>query len=435
MNNEKRNLIIDCILMALYIFGAAFNSIFTLIAVIITLLVLSKADIVRSIELQFLLVPFCGIMYLSIGSFSMYNIILLVAFFCILQQKKFLVNTKIAYLMFILAGISMYTVIFNGFNLLKDVVVFDLGILILAFGIESLDAFDAGVLVRKYSVGLLISSIAYLFVDYLPGIKMYITNAQYRLENSTEKVERFSGLLGNPNHYTMALSLAIAGLIVLIVCRKNKKIDYVLLIALIVFGIKSISNSFFIGLLVTALYVSIYLLFKSPSKLLMTVVVSFIIISIYLSVSNSQYLEIILNRLSFSNDQFDLNTFTSNRVDHYRIYIDTIVNNLRILFLGNGYGTLINGYASHNLILESIYFYGLVGCCLLFGCIVRIYKTSVISGIGFLRYLVLFVLLFRSFAININTSMMFPYYLFISIVFLKGDYRLMGKMGEIESYE
>lgn len=417
----------NILLMLLFVLGAGFNNIFTVIGLIMTLIsIFTARNNVQVMHLQFLLVPFCGIMYVG-ASFSLYNIILLCVVIRLFISKSFHLRTSIVGLALVLLFVDIYTMAISGLDAVKDLVTFNCGMLIVAFGFEEIDQYDMVGLTRKFASGMIVSSVAYTFVDYLPGIRRYISNAQFRLANSIEKVDRFSGLVGNPNHYTLALSLLIAALVVVILCRKSNAFDLIALVILIFYGIQSISNSFFISFLFTFALTGVYLLFKAPGRLAISVAAVCLIIIVYYTFFNTNYLSIILNRLSVSAESFDINSFTSNRVDHYLVYTEAITNSLRVLLFGNGYGALENGLASHNIFLETIYFYGLVGSFTMGVLLARVLAYSNQHGIGNLRFLVLAVFLVRGLAINANTSMLFPYYLIFVMLFLKSDCRLPAR--------
>lgn len=415
--NNYRNWIIDAAMMVLYVLGAGINSIFTVMALIITVVELIRADNERIMEIQLLLVPFCGVMYLE-GSFSLFNFILAISLLCLFLRKRSKTSYLVVELIIVLFAISLYTVLCRGPEAFRDCLTFSVGFLILELSLEHLNDFNVERITRKYSVGLVVSSLAYYFIDYLPGLNTYISNAMYRLEDSTEKIERFGGLVGNPNHYSLALNIAIAAILVLIMYRRATVFDYIMVVLMVIFGINTISNSFFLGLLATGLFMSIYLLFTSQFKLIIAGILVGITAMLYLTFSNRQYLDIILTRLSLSQRDTDLNLFTSGRIDHYRVYNNEVFGSLRIFFFGNGYGATINGLSSHNWYLESIYHFGAIGFFFLLHIIVKTCKSLRREGKGVLRFLVLFVLMFRGMAINLDLSMHYPYYIFMSALFV-----------------
>ena len=418
INFEKKYTILYIVLILLYTLGAAFSSILTAIGFIITLFLLLNTDNQHALELQLILVPFSGIMFIG-QSVTLFNIIQFVFVLILLKRKKYILNKHVLIFMILTLFVSVYGIAVTSMSNIKSIISFIFEMAIIALMINDISGLDFDKAIRSFSMSLIISSCVYLFIDYLPGLKRYISVAQYRLEGSLEKVSRFSGLLGNPNHYTMALSVAIAGLLVTAVCRKAKLCDWIYLAAMVIFGIMSLSKSFFLGLIFTLVIVILYVFVKKPSKGIALVTAAFGAGLIFLLKDNFYYFDIIMSRMAIGDA--DLNTYTSNRFDHYAVYIQKILNSLRILFFGNGYGTLIDGMASHNIYLEAVYYFGIVGIIALGWTLLKIYRDSLGRGKGILRFLIVLVILFRGLAINIFTSIIFPYYIILALMMMKTD--------------
>ena len=417
------------IITALYVLGAAFNEVLTGIALLMTLYEILRSDTEHIFKLELILVPLGGIMYIG-GSFSLFNIIQFATVLVLIMRKVHNISKQVVGFVLLILLLSAYGIIITGMGNLVDEISFIFEMAVLALILDDIDELDFDGSIRAFSLGLTLSSVSYLFVDYLPGITKYVSNAKYRISGSTEKVDRFSGLAGNPNHYTMAISIAIAGLLVIVICRRMKKRDFIYLGSLIVFGIMSLSKSFFLGLLFTIGVIIAYMLIRTPGRAIRWTAFVFALFVIVMTVGNFKYLDIILDRVLVNRGAVDLNTYTSNRLDHYQVYIDAICGSLRIFLFGNGYGTLINGVASHNVYLEALYYFGIVGISAYLYMIKLIYQSSRNNGQGFLRFMILFVIIFRGLAINMFTSIMFPYYVLIALLMMKSDCSIKLKLSQ-----
>jgi hypothetical protein len=70
-------------------------------------------------------------------------------------------------------------------------------------------------------------------------------------------------------------------------------------------------------------------------------------------------IEVIVTRFSSAKD---LNSLTTGRIALWESYIQEIVGNVKVFFLGRGFTDIkVNGLASHNTILQAFYQFGLLG--------------------------------------------------------------------------
>ena len=110
---------------------------------------------------------------------------------------------------------------------------------------EKLDT-DINMTVIVYSIGIALSSILALFKPTLPVVDLFITESMLKLKG-TEYASRFSGLQGNPNYYTLDITIALAAIVVLLYNNRNTNIHTIFLVILSVFGLMSVSKSFLIA--------------------------------------------------------------------------------------------------------------------------------------------------------------------------------------------
>lgn len=413
--------IFDISIISLLIIGGAFNDFFTLIAVFFACVYILFSKPQRIIELGIIIAPFAGIMYFA-NSFSLFNVILLISLIGLIKNNANHIPKSLFLYALGLILVGVFSLIFSGFSIFADFVTFFIEMLLIAMVILFKGDFHFKSICSKFAIGLIISSLCYYFVDYLPGIQNFISNAQYRIPGTIEKIIRFSGLVGNPNHYSFALNLIIGSLLAMVITKKGIILDYFCIIICVFFGIYSLSNSFFLCLIFTFLVIGLYLLFHQPKKLIIASIIFAVGIIILINFFGTRYIEIILNRLSLNSGSFDLNEYTTDRIDHYQLYMNTIFFNPQILLFGQGIFTDIDGVRSHNFILENLYYYGVFGSIVTWGGLIQMYKSKRTNK-GALRFFGFAIFMFRGLALNLMTSALFPYYVILCFLMLDVDFK------------
>lgn len=405
----------------LYVLGAGYTELFTVLALLLTVIytVFVCKTFQDLLEIQLTLLPFAGVMFFG-GSVSVFNIIsvLVLAKVCILQRMKLLKEQ--VHLLIIIMGLSCLFLKNQGVEGVRSILLFGTGLMIMGFFITTRQNISVYLCARIFAIALIASAIVYELKDYLPSIKTYIIESSYRYNDVGDRVTRISGLMGNPNYFTLAINLIIAILMSSFLRDKAEVIDIVITLIMVALGILSLSKSFVLALVFNVGLVLIYLCIKAPSKWLRAMLFIAIVGIGVLSFAGEQYIDILLERLSIGTQgrTLDVNSYASGRFDKFELYFDYWAANPLDFFLGSGYAATIDGHASHNVYIETFFYFGVIGGCALLVWILKSQRKHKRRNSDFLSVVPLLVLLFRGLAINIWISITFPYYLIITLIYL-----------------
>lgn len=217
--------------------------------------------------------------------------------------------------------------------------------------------------VVMFAAGCTVAALcAQTFAGY-PNIAKYINISSFSI------ITRMCGFYGDPNFYCAQITAAIGGCLVLLI--KEKKRSHLVVLGILTFGLVycgflSGSKSFLLSTAAMLVMWFIKLMREKGTmgrKIVLIVVGSLAVLYVLTSQLFSGLLEVILTRLSWSDNASD---FTTGRTELWDSYIQAMMDDLRLLFLGRGYANIkINGRASHSSLLQMIYQFGLVGAPLL----------------------------------------------------------------------
>ena len=222
------------------------------------------------------------------------------------------------------------------------------------------------------SLGIIIAALcAQRFAGY-GGISRYITVHSY------STITRFCGFYGDPNFYTAQITAALGGGFYGVLKEVSKRritVLGILLFLLLYCGFLSGSKSF---VLVTAAIVVIWAVEllrmhgKAGRKIVLIIAAVFVSIYIATSALFGGWIDILVTRFSFSSS---LSSLTTHRTDLWRMYIEEILGNGKILFVGNGFTNVkLNGRASHNTVLQAIFQFGILGMPFLVAWIICFFR-------------------------------------------------------------
>lgn len=209
------------------------------------------------------------------------------------------------------------------------------------------------------SLGIILAALcAQRFVGY-GGISRYITVHSYL------SITRLCGFYGDPNFYTAQITAALGGGLYSVLKERSKGRTVILaaiLLLLLYCGFLSGSKSF---VLVTALVVVIWgvellrMHGKTGRKIILTLVAAVAALYIATSALFSGWIDILITRFSFSSS---LSSLTTGRTELWAMYIEEILSNGKILFIGEGFTNVkLHGRASHNTLLQIVYQFGILG--------------------------------------------------------------------------
>lgn len=195
-----------------------------------------------------------------------------------------------------------------------------------------------------------------------PGIKKYITVLSY------STLTRICGFNTDPNYYAAQVVAALSGTMLLML-RGDKKqviIAGILSVLLIYSGLISVSKMFFV-MFVTLLIMWTILLLRAQGKIgtkFVAFIVTMIALSFILSSDTFQQLfDTLINRFSNSTD---IKSLTTGRSNIWGFYFKEIMSNFKIMLIGKGLTeSTVQGFATHNVLIDFIFQLGLVGTIVL----------------------------------------------------------------------
>ena len=366
--------------------------------------------------------PFAAVFkYGTIGTSLFFVVIVVAVIKCLFTQRNVDFYFVVCFLpFFIIASIGVFS--FHGvFQIIKLSTL----LLLLYLFCKNNEFMENKQIIWFYIFAVLFSSLLGLFKDHIPRLGYLIGEASLSRLNQKDGViyaaTRFSGLDGDPNYYTALLMPAIIILLTLLFQRKQKYkfLIFLLFCTFSYFGVKTLSKSFALIYVFSALIILVFNLKKHPlSTVLILLLLVFIIIANPFGLLTNIFL-----RLDSSLDFSNLSVGTSGRSVIWASYWNSIMENPFRLLFGYGIGAdYLNGYASHNIYIESIYKIGLIGFSLFFllCSIIFCKNISVRDGgkVFVLNFLPLTVTLILLFFLEGLTNYDLFFYLIVSFSFI-----------------
>lgn len=215
---------------------------------------------------------------------------------------------------------------------------------------------------RVYASGLVVSSVIAFLGRFIPSIRFYLDSyiIEYTVNTDSQLYSRFSGLDIDPNYYAIQILIGVSCLVMIILAREAKLIDYLLALVLIVFGLLSLSKMFLLSLVLLLALVLLQML-KHDLKQLMKI--TFLLIGLLATgwfYLKDYFYEAFLFR--FLDQGTTAASLTTGRSTIWFNYLYGITADLKLMIFGNGLtGDYLNGEISHNMYLIAWYYLGLVG--------------------------------------------------------------------------
>ena len=230
----------------------------------------------------------------------------------------------------------------------------------------------------SYAIGICFASCLALLKSFLPVIQHFINDVAIKLGEGSY-ANRFSGLQGNPNYFTLDVIIVLSSLVVAYYL-KPEKIYLFLFVLLSIFGIMSISKSFFISwvLLIFIWFVisikdNIINLFKFIGLFLIAFLLIYCVAYEYINAYVLRFAEDIGGSLA---------SITTGRTEIWKKYIDKIFSDPIIFLFGAGVNSKVGDLAPHNTYLECFYSLGVIGTIffilLLKKCFIDVVKLKII---------------------------------------------------------
>lgn len=335
-------------------------------------------DMAMPVLLFFL--PWSTLLKLRPGTISMYTIVLVAVLLILFFRniKKFpVLHIFPAALLFVLSfAVKVVTddPIDNGYILF-----FACLLLFPLIASEKEKEYDFYTLIVFFSLGIISAALSAQQLVIFPTISRYITVHSY------DELIRLSGYYGDPNFYAAHITAAIAGALVLLLneAKLSRKILlYIILLALMYCGFLSVSKSFILLFACLVLFWVIEFLSrrgKFLGKLVMIMALLIVGLFILSSTLFTDLVEMMIGRLLGDKSISD---FTTRRTDLWLSYFMEFEDKPSLLFFGKGFSDeLVNNLASHNIIIQSIYQFGIPGLTFLIIWFFA-YARNILKGIS-----------------------------------------------------
>lgn len=355
--------------MLLIMLGLAFDGLFSLAAFMVCFLyfIFAKEEVI--IADLFFLLPFATIFKISSHSTSFVTILLFFAIVIILVKRngKFALS-KMLFLGLLFAFISLVVDLFHGNFAPIEIIKHIVGFFLLHFILNLNDAESIRRIIKYFGIGLYISSVIAIFAKYIPNFYTYVRQVGY----DWSVINRFTGMNGDPNYYSICLILALMGALCLY--KTNKLYFLGALIFTFYFGFQTYSKSFFIAVIIAICAISVELLSQRNKMPAIIYMFAIGMGSNYILGGHSEVASHLIKRFTSARN---IEMLTTGRSVIWEDYLNYLFSNPLSLAFGDGVSaSLINGHGTHNFYIELLYYFGLIGAVLFSVALIFGYKSA-----------------------------------------------------------
>lgn len=364
MKNKKefKNIIVILVVVFCSLLGMILsNKLFPIIgfAICCIVAICFKTDDLLCILL--FLMPFNTIFKISPGETSLFTLFTLIVVVILFFKRKIEMSKLSISCAFLILLIVLFSDLFNNnfsiFEYIKQMCNF----ILVFIACNSLIKKNISTkFILYFSVGVVMSSVIALFADIIPNFYVYVN----KVGVNPLITNRFSGLNGDPNYYSVNVILSIFGLMIEYQFERINKIFWIFFLVLTFFGFATYSKSFMLIWCVCLLYFLINIFKFKNVRSLITIICIIIFILVLFRNNLQKYVEVILERFG---DDNDISSITTGRSELWKIYLIEINSNLNKLIFGAGIGAeLIRNSGVHNLYIEMLYYFGVFGSLAIF---------------------------------------------------------------------
>lgn len=250
--------------------------------------------------------------------------------------------------------------------------------------------------VQAFCGSVILSSIYALIFRNTSQIRSLQGNEGFAYWGS--KLTRFQGLFRDSNYYMTMVVVSIALLAILCLNRYiSQRVFIICTACLVFFGALTYSKTFIVALVIFAVIFVAMLFYRKHYFLGIGSIV--LILGLGVILSNTLF-SVTLYRITSADNLYDLTTGRSWLIAEY---IGEITKTASSLFFGAGLSAEILRRGTHNLILEVIYYFGLVGFSLMIAYFVSFLRmitfrfgadSKNINGVFRYAVLIIFLVLF-----------------------------------------
>lgn len=364
---RRNSILIYFIFLLLVIAGVVIRPLSYFAFTIAVAFVILQPDETVNLALLFFLMPIATVFKPSAGSTSFFTYIELVF---VLKQliKKHHLPSKFFFGWFLFSGyviIGMGSAVTDAIKQIIIPIMIYIGML--PENREKIDNY-----IELYALGTFFSSVLGLVKGSIPNLSSYVSTKVNHL-GSGIYIDRFAGLWGDPNYYSINLMLLFAALLYL---YSKKKISlprisvYYLLI--VIFGAMTRSQSFIVVLAVTLVFM-IVILFQTHHPFAGIISIAVIAVALFMIVSGRiELFDSVLLRMQTVAGRGDI---TTGRLDKWSQYFTEFANNPVKLIIGNGVGKGFSFVVPHNTYIDYLDIYGILGTTVYCGSLISINRA------------------------------------------------------------
>lgn len=236
--------------------------------------------------------------------------------------------------------------------------------LMLYFIVRSVSELGVKRLSTYYVLGVFIQSFLGLFKLYIPNMSNFViskaTNISYSVAGGYTQEERFSGLAGDPNYYSIFLILSLAVCIYYFVNDQLKEKHFYLIAGFIaIFGGLTGSKTFVLMFVIAIIFLFFALIQRRQYRRMGIFVILGIVGGILIFSGIVNIFSLVIQRIN--SGTIDL---TTGRIAIWKEYIQLLSGDVKMLLLGNGIGGGYPGHVAHNFYLDCLIICGVAGSIL-----------------------------------------------------------------------
>lgn len=359
----KGNIVL-AVIVSMVLLGMMISSLFSALAAAVCGVYFLVAKEERIMETLFFLLPFATIFKLSPSSTSLVTILWMFGMLVFVMKRGAVLRLTFMQLLGVLFVVYIFFIdILHGGVNVTELIKHSVGILFLGYILEYRDKKTIRNIILAMAVGLYLSSFIALFADSIPNFYSYVRKVGHGIVIQN----RFSGMNGDPNYYSVSLVLVLMG--ALVMYKENKRFFWIAFGATCFLGVQTYSKSFLLALLVVVVVSFVVLARAKRGKLAFACFVALLAIGGYLISTGYFYsVTLLLNR--FITSATNISDLTTGRSDIWKDYFAVFNSNILNFIFGNGISApLVGGKGAHNFYLEMMYYLGIFGSLLfLFYC-------------------------------------------------------------------
>lgn len=330
-------------------------------------------------KLIFILFSFANIFIPAPGSTSLFTYLILL-FDVMLFIRHGTLPTLWIFFAIYTAAVPFISMDASNFNLLRWIKLL-CSLLMMCYFFEREQKGNEDEFFIYFIVGVILASLTYYLNSSFFRITRYVMSDNtliYRGMSEAERgMMRFSGLYSDPNYYSVNVIISMC-LAVILLHRDRISIPvFGLLIAVLLYFVRETYSKS--SLLMTVLPICMFLYsnqIKRKRGLQAAAIVGIVAVIVYmLATEGGSMFSVVFSRLSSS--EGDLNSLTTGRFNIWMNNIEYFAEHPGALLWGQGINAkLLNGRAHHNVYLEILWHFGVVGGYMLFRLLRQILNST-----------------------------------------------------------